>query len=260
MADTNVLLDIHDDIARITLNRPKAMNTLNLEMAKDLMDVATYCETNTAVRAVVLTGAGDSFCAGGDIKSFVTQGDQLPAYLKAVTAYFHTAVSSFTRMDAPVVAAVHGSAAGGGMSLACACDLIVAAESARFTSAYTRIGLTPDGSLTYMLPRLIGVKRALELTLTNRTLSAQEAHEWGIVTAVAPDGQEQLQAETLARQLAAGATQALGATKRLIHQGWGESLETQMMHERQTISDFGAAANAQEGISAFLAKRSPHFT
>ena len=260
MADTNVLLDIRDSVAFITLNRPKAMNTLNLEMAKDLMDVALHCETNTAVRAVVLTGAGEAFCAGGDIKSFVTEGDQLPAYLKAVTAYLHTALSCFTRMDAPVVAAVHGSAAGAGMSLACACDLTVATQSARFTAAYTRIGLTPDGSLTYILPRLIGVKRALELTLTNRTLSAQEAYDWGIVTAVVPDGQAQHQAETFARQLAAGATQALGATKRLVHQGWGESLETQMMHERQAIANFGATANAQEGISAFLAKRSPHFT
>lgn len=260
MTDPSVLLAILDGVARITLNRPKAMNSLNLEMAKELMDVALHCETNPAVRAVVLTGVGDAFCAGGDIKSFVKEGDQLPAYLKAVTAYLHTALSCFTRMDAPIVAAVHGSAAGAGMSLACACDLTVATESARFTVAYTRIGLTPDGSLTYILPRLIGVKRALELTLTNRTLSAQEAYDWGIVTAVVPDGQAQQQAETLARQLAGGATQALGATKRLIHQGWGESLETQMMHERQAISDFGATANAQEGISAFLAKRSPHFT
>ena len=259
MQYTHILLDIRGTIAYLTLNRSEVLNALNLEMAKDLMDAAMECEKNPAVRAVVLASAGSTFCAGGDIKSFAAQGEQLPAYLKEITTYLHTAISCLARMDAPVIAAVQGSAAGGGMSLACACDLVFAAASARFTAAYTRLGLTPDGSLTYFLPRLVGVKRALELTLTNRTLSAEEAYQWGIVTAVVPDGQVLERAEALARELATGPTMAFGVTKRLIHQGVTESLETQLMQERHAISTMAGSADSQEGMSAFLAKRAPLF-
>lgn len=259
MQYTHVLLEIRENIAYLTLNRPEMLNALSLELAKDLMLAAMECDEKPAIRAVVVAGAGKAFCAGGDIKNFAAEGEHLPGYLKEITTYFHTAVSCLTRMNAPVIAAVQGSVAGGGMSLACACDLVVAAESARFTAAYTRLGLTPDGSLTYVLPRLIGMKRALELTLTNRTLSAQEAYQWGIVTTVVPDDQLQERAEALARQLSTGATTAFGVTKRLIHQGWIESLETQMMHESYAISSAGGSADAQEGITAFLSKRSPVF-
>jgi 2-(1,2-epoxy-1,2-dihydrophenyl)acetyl-CoA isomerase len=259
MQYAHVLLEVRGTIAYLTLNRPEVLNALNPEMTKDLMQAVMECDNNPAVRSVVLTGAGSAFCAGGDIKGFAAQGEQLPAYLKEITTYLHTAISCLTHMDAPVIAAVQGSAAGGGMSLACACDLVVAAESARFTAAYTRLGLTPDGSLTYFLPRMIGVKRALELILTNRVLSAEEAYQWGIITAVVPDGQVQEQAEALARQLATGATLAFGVTKRLVHQGVTESLETQMRHEGYAISTMAGSADSQEGISAFLAKRSPMF-
>jgi 2-(1,2-epoxy-1,2-dihydrophenyl)acetyl-CoA isomerase len=259
MQSTHVLLDIRENVATITLNRPEILNALNLEMARDLMNAAIACDENPDVRAVVLTGAGSTFCAGGDLKSFVAQGEHLPAHLKEMTTFLHTAVSYLVRMPAPVIAAVQGSAAGAGMSLACACDLVIAAESARFTAAYTRIGVTPDGSLTYFLSRSVGMKRALELTLTNRTLSAQEAYQWGIVTSIVPDGSVQEQTEALARRLGAGPTLALGATKRLLYQGWKESLETQMTYETQAISTMAGSPDGQEGISAFLAKRAPHF-
>jgi len=163
-------------------------------------------------------------------------------------------------MDPPVVAAVHGAAAGAGMSLACACDLVVAAESARFTMSYSNAGLTPDGSSTYYLPRLVGLRRATELTLTNRRLSAQEAMEWGIVTRVVPDEDLSEEATALASQLAAGATKALGAAKRLLQSGWTETLETQMEHETQTIADMARTSDAPEGIAAFLEKRQAEFT
>ena len=264
MADTHdatVLLDIRDDIAHIILNRPGAMNALNLEMAKELLDAAMQCDETTGVRAVVIAGAGKMFCAGGDVKRFGAEDadEQLPTYVRAITTYLHAAISSLARMNAPVIAAVEGSAAGGGMSLALACDLIIAAESARFTAAYTRIGLCPDGSMTYSLSRLVGVRRALELTLTNRTLTAAEALDWGIVTAVAPDGEALLRADELARQFAQGPTLAYGATKRLIHAGWSETLETQMLAESQAISAMSGTADASEGMAAFLAKRAPEF-
>jgi 2-(1,2-epoxy-1,2-dihydrophenyl)acetyl-CoA isomerase len=145
------------------------------------------------------------------------------------------------------------------MSLAIACDLVMAAESARFTLAYTRIGLTPDGSSSYFLPRLVGQRRALELILTNRMLTAHEALEWGIVTRVVPDAELTAEAEALARQLAAGPTRAFGASKRLLQLGWTESLETQMAHETRSISEAARGPEGQEGMRAFLEKREPKF-
>lgn len=259
--DAAVLLDIRDDIAHIILNRPGAMNALNLEMAKELLDATMQCDETTGVRAVVIAGAGKTFCAGGDVKRFGAEDAdaQLPTYVRAITTYLHAAISALARMNAPVIAAVEGSAAGGGMSLALACDLIIAAESARFTAAYTRIGLCPDGSMTYSLSRLVGLRRALELTLTNRTLTAAEALDWSIVTAVAPDGEALLRADELAHQFAQGPTLAYGVTKRLIHAGWSETLETQMMAESQAISAMAATADAREGMAAFLARRAPEF-
>lgn len=259
MQYTTILFDVSDNIAQITLNRPEAANSLNKEMATDLMHAAIRCGEDPAIRAVVITGAGRIFCAGGDIKSFAAMGEHLPYHLKEMTMYLHAAISRLTRIGPPVVAAVNGSAAGAGMSLACACDIVVAAETTRFTTAYTRIGLTPDGSLTYFLPRIVGLKRALELILTNRVLSAHEALEWGIVAQVVPEAELLEQAHALAAQLATGPTRALGASKRLLHSGWVETLETQMENESQAIADMAGTADAGEGITAFLEKREAKF-
>lgn len=259
MPYATLLFEVRDNVAHITLNRPEAANSINAEMASDLMHAVMHCGEDTAIRAVVLTGAGSVFCSGGDLKSFAAQGEHLPYHLKEVTTYLHAAISRLARLDPPVVAAVNGSAAGAGMSLACACDMVVAAESARFTMAYTRVGLSPDGSSTYFLPRIVGLKRALELTLTNRVLSAQEALDWGIVTQVVPDAELLAQAVALAARLAAGPTKAFGAAKRLLRGGWNETLETQMEHESQAIADMSRTADAAEGIAAFLEKRAARF-
>jgi 2-(1,2-epoxy-1,2-dihydrophenyl)acetyl-CoA isomerase len=256
---TTLTFDIRDGIARLMLNRPEAANTLNLAMTRELMEAAMRCDEDPSVRVVLLTGAGSTFCAGGDLKSFAATGDEMPAHLKEVTTYLHAAISLLARMDAPVIAAVQGSAAGGGMSLACACDLIVAAESARFLMAYTRIGLVPDGSSTYFLSRLVGLHRALDLVLTNRPLSAQDAQQWGIVNRVVPDAELLEQAEALATQLAAGAPRALAVAKRLVRTGGTETLEAQMAVESRAIADAARTADAHEGIAAFLEKRSPRF-
>lgn len=260
MPDATVLLEVRDAVARLTLNRPQAANTLSLELAAALHDAALRCGDDPAVRAVIITGAGNTFSAGGDLKSFAAQGEQLPAHLKELVDHFHAAISHFARMDAPVIAAVNGVAAGGGMSLACACDFVVAAESARFTMAYTRAGLSPDGASTYFLPRLVGLRRALELTLTNRLLSAAEALEWGLVTRVVPDARLTEEVDALAAQLAAGAPRALGAAKRLLGDSWTETLETQMAHERHSLAAMARTSDAREGIAAFLEKRWPSFT
>ena len=258
--DYNTLeFDVRDGVAHVTLDRPEAGNALNLELSQELLRAVLRCDEDPEVRAVLLAGAGDMFCVGGDLKSFSEQGEHLPHHLKEVTTYLHTAVSRMARMDPPVVAAVQGAAAGAGMSLSCACDLVLAAESARFVMAYSNAGLTPDGSSTYHLPHLVGLKRALDLTLTNRQLSAQEAMEWGIVTRVVPDEDLYEEATALASRLAAGATKALGAAKRLLHTGLTETLETQLEHETQTIADMARTDDAREGIASFLEKRQAEF-
>lgn len=252
--------EVRDHVAYITLNRPEAANTINDELSMDLMRAAIRCEEDHAVRAVLLSGEGPAFCGGGDLKTFKAHLDELPAHIKEVVTYLHGAISHLTRMDAPVVAAVHGFAAGAGLSLACASDLVVAGESTRFTMAYTRAGLTPDGSSTHFLPRVVGLHRALDLALTNRVLSAREAMEWGIVSRVVPDADVRAQAEAIARQLAAGPTRAFGNVKRLMRSGWTETLETQMAYEAAAIAEMTRLADGREGITAFNEKREPHFT
>ncbi len=254
-----LLFEVRDGVAHLTINRPEAANSLNADAFRDFLDAVLRCDEDPAVRAVVITGAGRFFCTGGDLKSFSEQGTDLPRHLKEMTTYFHAAISRMARMDAPVIAAVNGAAAGAGMSLACACDLVIAGASAKFTMAYTRAGLTPDGSGTYFLPRLVGLKRALELTLTNRSLSAEEACDWGIVSRVVPDDDVLREAGSLAAQLAAGPTLAFGVTKRLLQSGFAESLETQMEHEAQGIAAMAKTADGREGMAAFLGKRAPSY-
>jgi len=254
-----LLYEVKDHVARITFNRPDAANALDMQMALDLMHASIQASEDPAVRAVLITGAGKMFSGGGDLKSFASQGDALPGHLKEVALYLHAAISRFVRMDAPVIAAVNGSAGGAGFSLCLFADIVLAAESSKFTLAYTRAGLSPDGGSTYFLPRMIGARRALEMALTNRVLSAKEALDWGIVTRVVPDAQLQAEADALAAQLAAGSTSALGAAKRLMLHSFSESLETQMELEAQAIADQARTANAREGIAAFIAKRPPRF-
>jgi 2-(1,2-epoxy-1,2-dihydrophenyl)acetyl-CoA isomerase len=259
MTYTTLLFDVKDGVAHITLNRPDAANSINEEMGKDLMHAALLCDEDPEIRAVLISGAGKIFSAGGDLKTFFTKGKDLPYYVKETTTFLHAAMSRLTRMDAPVVAAVHGAVAGAGLSIAIACDIVVAAEKTRFMVAYTRAGLTPDCSATYFLPRIVGLKRALELTLTNRTFSSQEALQWGLVTCVVPEDEWLEQARTIAVQLASGPTRAYGVSKRLIHSGWAETLETQMENESQAIADSARSLDAREGITAFLEKRPAKF-
>ncbi len=259
MEYTTLLFDVRDHVAHITLNRPDAANSINEEMGKDLMHAALRCDEDPEIRAVLISGSGKIFSGGGDLKAFSAKGNQLPYYIKEITTYLHAAMSRFTRMDAPVVAALHGAVAGAGMSIAIACDIVIAAETTRFTVAYTRAGLVPDGSSTYFLPRIVGLKRALELTLTNRIFSAQEALQWGLITRVVPDNELLAQARAVAVQLANGPTRAYGISKRLLHSGWTETLETQMENESQAIANSARTRDAREGITAFLEKRSPQY-
>ena len=257
---TALTLDITNNVATITLNRPEAANGLNMDMGRELMLASIECSENPNVRCVVLTGAGKMFSAGGDLKSFAGLGDELPKTIKELTAYLHSAISRFSRMDAPLIVAVNGMAAGAGMSMAICGDLVLASSSAKFTMAYTAAGLSPDGSASFFLPRLIGMRKTQELMITNRRLSAQEALDWGLVTQLCDDDKLQDEAQALAKKIASGPTKAFGTVKSLLLNSFDNSLETQMELEAQGISAMTRANDGKEGISAFLEKRAPNFT
>jgi 2-(1,2-epoxy-1,2-dihydrophenyl)acetyl-CoA isomerase len=255
----NLVYEVRDAVAYVTLDREKVANALNLALCQELEAAALAAQEDESVRAVVLGSKGKLFCAGGDISAFSAAGDAVPVLIKRMTIHLHAALSILARMDAPVIAAVGGTAAGAGFSLVCATDLAVAGESAKFTMAYTRAGLVPDGSSSYYLPRLVGTRRAAELMLTNRLLSAREALEWGIVNQVVPDGEVDAAAAKLAGQLAQGPTRAFGQVKQLLLSSGDESLETQMEFEARGIVDAARSADGREGIAAFLEKRAPRF-
>ena len=254
-----IIFEVKDQRASITLNRPEAANGLNLTMGKELMHVAIRCDEDPEIRAVILTGAGKAFSAGGDLKFFAGYGDKLSYVLKEMTVYCHAAASRFIRMEKPLITAVNGVAAGMGMSFAICGDIIIAAESASFVAAYTAAALSPDGAMTYALPRMIGLSRAREMMLTNRRLTAREALEWGLVNKVTPDGDLLKEAETLAKSFAQGPTRAFGTVKKLLNESFSATLETQMEQEARGIAEMATTKDGQEGVGAFVEKRRPVF-
>ena len=259
MSFETLTLEKRDGVATITLNRPDAFNALNLTLGRELFHAALDVDDDPAVRAVVVTGAGKAFCAGGDVKDFADNLPRIGALVKELTTYLHGTVSRFARSDKPVIMAVNGVAAGGGFSFALSGDVVIAAESARFTMAYSKIAATPDGSSSYFLPRLVGLRRAMELYFTNRVLSGREAFEWGLVTRVVPDAELKGAVAALAQELARGPSKAFGGAKRLFHQSTWESLETQMEHEAQAIAASGRTEDFKHGVTAFAAKKTPTF-
>jgi 2-(1,2-epoxy-1,2-dihydrophenyl)acetyl-CoA isomerase len=246
------------DIARITLNRPNAANGINHVLARELAQVASLCTDDPALKVVTLTGAGRFFSAGGDLKAMAAQEDT-GTYLKHLAGALHEAISSFARMDALLIVAVNGIAAGAGLSLAVTGDLVLAAESASFTMAYTRAGLSPDGGASYYLPRLIGLRRTQELMLTNRTLSAAEALDWGLLHRVVPDAELPAALDELAAGFAAGPRHANANVKKLLLVSSGHTLEEQLAREASFISAAAVGPDGQEGITAFIDKRAPVF-
>ncbi len=251
--------EIADAVATITLDRAAAYNALDLALARDLFHATLEADEDRTVRCVVVTGAGKAFCAGGDVKAFHENIDRVGVLIKELTTYLHGAVSRLARSPKPVIMAVNGVAAGAGMSLALAGDLVVAAESAKFDVAYSKIAASPDGSSTYFLPRMIGLRRSLELYFTNRTLAAREAMEWGLVNRVYPDTEFRAEAAALARELAQGPTLAFGRAKLLFQQSTQESLETQMELEAQAIARSGATEDFRNGVAGFAQKKPVRF-
>ena len=247
------------NLATITLNRPDAANGLNTVLADELLEVSSHCKTDGSIKAVLLNADGKFFSAGGDIREMAQFGDEAALRIKAMADRLHRSIANFTSMSAPLIVAVNGVAAGGGFSLAISGDLIIAAESAAFTMAYTRAGLSPDLSSSYFLPRLIGLRRAQDLAYTNRLLSASEALEWGLIHRVVGDDELEGKARTLAEEIAQGSLGANSTVKKLFAMTWQNDLQTQMDAEADGISACLESADGQEGITAFLEKRKPVF-
>jgi 2-(1,2-epoxy-1,2-dihydrophenyl)acetyl-CoA isomerase len=255
-----VLLDFADGIARLRLNRPDAANGMSVELLSALCDAIMVCHGLPDLRVVLLSGEGKNFCAGGDVRAFASKGEKLPDYIRQATAYLQNAVTGLLRLEAPVIASVQGFAAGGGgFGLVCASDLVVAAESARFMAGATRVAMAPDAGVSVTLSRLVGLRRAMAILLTNPVIDAAEALQLGIVTKVVPDGQLGEASLDLARELAAGAPKALAATKRLVWSGTGTSIEQCLSEEARTVAELSGMADAREGLAAVIERRKPNF-
>lgn len=257
--ETMRLVDAGEGLWELILARPPA-NALSKQMAYELRLVASKLAGDPLVRALLLHAEGKVFFGGGDLKEFKDGGDETPANLHEMTIDFHGALSRFSRMNAPVVCAINGTAGGAGMSLTAAMDLVYASESSKFTMGYTASGLTIDGTSSFFLSRVVGLRRATELVLTNRMLSASEALDWGLVNQVLPDEEVLDAARKTARRLASGPTHAFGGAKRLLLAGAASSLGEAMENESFAIADQALHPEAVEGIDAFLNKRRPDFS
>jgi len=249
----------HGNILEIALNRPDAYNALNLDMMKMLGEVLSSVATDRAIDGILITGKGKAFCSGGDLKWISQQVEDAGAVLYKLAPQFHRSITEIRRMEKPVVAAINGIAAGGGFSLALACDFRVMSQSALLRQAYTSSGLSIDGGGSFALPRLVGLARAMEIMAFDQPISAAQAREWGLVTKVVLD--DQVIPETLAMlgTLTHGALHSFAWSKKLMFSSFNNSLETQLELERHGISDCAGHPNGQEGIRAFVEKRKPDF-
>tara|TARA_R110000787_G_scaffold33482_1_gene87658 strand:+ start:118 stop:906 length:789 start_codon:yes stop_codon:yes gene_type:complete len=246
-------------IARITLARPAAANALNFDMGEELNAVASICRDDASIRAVILDAEGKIFCAGGDVLTFAAAGKDLPATLRILLDSFHPAVITLSTMNAPVIASVQGVAAGAGLSLLSSCSFVIASEQASFMVAYTGIGMSPDGSATYFLPRQIGLRRAEEMMVTNRRLNATEAADWGLVNQVTAADNLVAVTQQLADQIAQGPTLAYGTTRRLLLESFDNGFIQQLDAEEKAILDMAQTNDGLGGIAAFKDKRKPEF-
>jgi 2-(1,2-epoxy-1,2-dihydrophenyl)acetyl-CoA isomerase len=245
-----------DRVLTITLNRPDVLNAFNQAM-HDAFRAALKEARDADVRAVVLTGAGRGFCVGQDLNEFRDEAEDLGEFLRRT---FNPNVRALRALEKPVVAAVNGAAAGAGLSLACACDVRLAASSAAFVPAFVNVGLVPDTGATYFVARLLGYARAFEWLCSGRRLSAADAHAWGLVAEVVDDGRLTARAAEAAVRLAALPTRAIGMTKRLLDRAAVSSLADQLELEAQLQSAAAQGEDFREGLAAFLEKREPRFT
>lgn len=258
-AEQPIIVTSGNGVAEITLNRPAAANSINAPLARAFREAISRLDADAAVKVLILKGAGRMFCAGGDLGTFAREGDGAAAYVKDLIADLHAALLQLTRFHAPVIAAVHGAVAGAGLGIALASDFIVAEENSRFVMAYTRAGLTPDGGTSWALPRAVGLRHALELTLLNRTLTAQEALAKGLINEVATQGALAGRVEAIADELASGPTVAFAAARRLLREAETATYADQLAREAVGIVESFGRPEGLEGVLAFSQRRQAVF-
>lgn len=261
MSHQCILFETIGGVARLTLNRPERLNSFNVTMHTEVWSVLAELAAGSGARVLVITGAGRGFCAGQDLGDrAVAPGGQSADLGESIEKYYKPLVLALRQLPMPVIAAVNGVAAGAGANIALACDLVIAARSATFVQAFSRLGLVPDSGGTWFLPRLVGNARALGLALLGEKLPAPTAAEWGLIWKCVEDAELSGFVDTLATQLAEAATLGFARTKQAIYDGWGRTLEQQLDVERDYQRELGRTADYAEGVAAFAQKRPPRFS
>lgn len=259
MSDT-VLLSVSNNIAILTFNRAEAMNSLNLDMAIELAAKTEQVLFDNSIRAVLIRGAGNLFMAGGDIRFFNQTLDTMPKGVLNLVRTVNGVISNIIQSPKPVVACVHGSVAGIGMSFMMAADLVIAGANTQFTMAYSKLGINPDGGATYFLPKIVGHKKAMELALMSDVINANQAQDLGLINWIAPEDQLEEKTTQLLHKLAQGPTQAYALTKQLIRQSGYNSLEQQLEAEAAAFAQLSQSKDFRTGVAGFLNKTKPEFT
>lgn len=254
-----LLLSQSDHVATITFNRPSVMNTFDDVMSIELQAVTEAIQLDQSIRAVLLNGAGPLFMAGGDIQFFYKTLDTMPKGVQKIVRALNASIINLMRMPKPVLASVHGSVAGVGMSFMMAADLVIAAHNTQFKMAYSGIGISPDGGATFQLPRLVGTKKAMEWLLLSDLFDAPTARDAGLINWVVPADQLQDETQKIVRRLQTGPTVSFAKTKRLINETWYNNLESQLEREGEAFTACSKTQDFKAGIKSFLQKKKPEF-
>ncbi len=257
MAYETIDFKLEGGIARLTLNRPDRLNSFTVQMHEEVADALAQLG---AARVLVLTGAGRGFCAGQDLNDRAVAPGRTVDLGESVEQRYNPLIRRLTSLPMPVIARVNGVAAGAGANIALACDVVIAAKSAKFIQSFASIGLIPDSGGTWVLPRLVGQARALGLALTAEPLLAEQAAEWGLIWKAVDDEQLDAEVDALAARFAGAPTRGLAAIKRMIRESWGHSLDQELDLQRDVMRELGMSEDYREGVSAFMEKRTPKFT
>ena len=254
-----VHLDVAEGIATILLDRPQVGNAIDADMAQALLDAVTRCDNDPAVRCVILTGAGKMFCAGGDVQAFATAGDGVRELIETITTPLHDAIVRLTRMPKPIVTMINGAAAGAGLGLALLGEFAVAAQSAKFSAGYGGLGFTPDAGVSWLLPKLVGLRKAQQILIGGERIDAREAERIGLVSLTVDDAELKDVAISLASKMTHQSGDALMKTRSLMYQGYYTDLSGHLANEAVFIGNASQSEDGREGVRAFVDKRKPMF-
>lgn len=257
MAYETIDFKLDGGVARLTLNRPDRLNSFTVQMHSEVADALGQLE---GARCLVITGAGRGFCAGQDLNDRAVAPGEAVDLGDSVERFYNPLIRRLTSLPMPVIARVNGVAAGAGANIALACDIVIAAKSAKFIQSFAAIGLIPDSGGTWVLPRLVGQARALGLALTGEPLPADKAAEWGLIWKAVEDDQLDGEVDAIAAKFAGGAPRGLAAIKRMIRESWGQSLDQELDRQRDAMRELGFSEDYHEGVRAFMEKRPPKFT